>query len=231
MLSLTQTVKHDSCLSVHALRSSDLSKRCIAVADNTAVTFAKSLNMDTIFQTWLKKHYACEPALNWLGDRDPETAWRECPRADWMLWAAGRLDVDRKTQVTIACRIARKVLHLVPAGEDRPRIAIETTERWVRGEATIEEVQVARRNAYAAADVAADAAADAAAAPALALLLTRPAIHAARAAAKAATTEAAAYAREQMQHECADIVREVLPWETIKDLYNKELEHADRTRY
>lgn len=186
--------------------------------------------MDTTFQNWLKKHYACEPALTWLGDRDPETAWRECPRADWMLWAAGKLDVDRKTLVTIACRIARKVLHLVPTGEDRPRIAIETTERWVRGESTIEEVQAARRNAdaYAVVAYAAVAKAAAAAACAAATAASRSAAAACAAATADANddddddaTEAAAYAREQMQRECADIVREVLPWETIKDLYSK----------
>lgn len=170
--------------------------------------------MDMKFQTWLKKHNACEPALTWLGDRDPETAWRECPRADWMLWSVGKLNVDRKTLVTIACRIARKVLHLVPAGEDRPRIAIETTERWVRGEATIEEVRGARAAADTAAAAAAYAAADTAYATA----------YAAAYATAYANYQYAAYAADtykQMQRECADIVRAVLPWETIKDLYSK----------
>jgi hypothetical protein len=45
----------------------------------------------------------------------------------------------------------------VPPGEERPRVAIETAEAWCRGEATIEEVRKASRNAADAAAAAADA--------------------------------------------------------------------------
>ena len=169
-----------------------------------------------LFQIWLKRHDACQPALNWLGDRAPETAWRECPRADWMLWAAGKLKADRRLLVTIAYHIARKVLHLVPAGEDRPRIAIETTERWVRGEATIEEVRAARQDAWDAYAYAATAAAEAAAYAAYAA-----AAYAAYAAADAYAYAAAAYAAYADPASHADIVREVLPWEMVKTLYDK----------
>lgn len=37
--------------------------------------------------------------------------------------------------VRVACAAARSVLHHVPAGEDRPRVAIETVEKWCVGEA------------------------------------------------------------------------------------------------
>ena len=65
--------------------------------------------------------------------------------------------VSRQRLVLASCACARTVLHLVPEGEHRPQIAIETAERWTRGEATLEEVQLAA-NAANAADAAAYAA-------------------------------------------------------------------------
>lgn len=121
----------------------------------------------------LRKHNACDEAKRWVGKRDMTSRklWAECENASWMLWLAARLGVDRKTIVRVACSVAREALKYVPAyvpaGEDRPRICIETTERWTRGEATIDEVRQAkysaRSDAYAAAAYAADAAAFAAA--------------------------------------------------------------------
>lgn len=29
---------------------------------------------------------ACPPALDWVGGRDLDTAWRECQRGDWLIW-------------------------------------------------------------------------------------------------------------------------------------------------
>lgn len=45
------------------------------------------------FRAWLTRHDACQPALDWLGDRDAATAWAECPRYDWLLWWAGEAGV------------------------------------------------------------------------------------------------------------------------------------------
>jgi hypothetical protein len=55
------------------------------------------------------------------------------------------------------------VLHLVPPGEDRPRLAIEAAEAWTRGEVTAEFVRSAAVSAaYAAYDAAGSAARSAA---------------------------------------------------------------------
>ena len=134
-----------------------------------------------------KGNGACDEAIEWLRTQtDPEQAWQTCERPDWMIWYAGRCGIDRKVLVRIACDCARTALRFVPEGEDRPRLAIETTERWLSGEATIEEVRSARQAAYAAyasayAAYAADAAAYAADAYA------------------AAAAAAAAYARKALQ--------------------------------
>ena len=103
---------------------------------------------------------ACDDAVEWASTQpDAATAWRDCERADWMLWLAGRLagpttPEARGALVLAACACARTALRYVPEGEGRPRRAIETAEAWARGEGSIDDV----RAAAAAADAAADAA-------------------------------------------------------------------------
>ena len=142
---------------------------------------------------------ACREAMQWLTTQgDPQVAWETCERPDWMIWYAGRRGIDRRVLVRIVCDCARTALRFVPEGENRPRLCIEATERWIEGAATIEEVRTARRGAYAAAataDAAADAAyaADAATADAAATAATAAdAAYAAYAAAAAADAAAAA---------------------------------------
>ena len=126
---------------------------------------------------FLAARSACDPAMDWLGDRDSSQMWADCERPDWLLWWAGHT-VPRQELVLAACDCAETALRFVPEGEDRPRMAIETARRCARGEATAEEVwwtaraaayaadyadaRAAAAAAYAAADAAAYAAADAA---------------------------------------------------------------------
>lgn len=161
-----------------------------------------STNKDINLVVLLLRLGACSEAIAWaesLGPNHPAdaTAWEQCPRGDWMLWVAGRLGIPRATLVLGACACARQALVHIKAGEDRPRIAIETAESWARGgegAASIEEVRKARAaaDAAAAAAYAADAAADAA--------------YAAYAAA------AAAAARKKSLAKSAELVREVISW-------------------
>ena len=108
----------------------------------------------------LRSFSACDDAVDWAETQpDLETAWRDCERGDWLLWIAARLAVDRKLIVIAACQCARMALHWLPAGEERPLIAIEAAEAWVRGEATNDEVGAAAAHAAYAADAYAYAAA------------------------------------------------------------------------
>lgn len=176
-----------------------------------------------LFYSLLRKHDACGPAMEWLNGRSPEAAWRECHCADWMLWLATLLPIEHKLFVTLACRAARTVLHIAPAYEDRPRIAIETTERWLIGEATIEEVRAAGTAASDAGCAAHDAG------RAARTLYSRwewPAWAASDAAASVDTRAAAAEVInnvtlamvdvDRAQHDLADLVREVIPWDVVK---------------
>jgi len=177
---------------------------------------------------------ACTEAVKWAGRKTPEKAWKKCGHGDWLLWIVGRLGVDRKTIVLAACACARTALKYVPAGEDRPRIAIETAEAWTRGEATMGQVRKAAHAATSAAYYAAtDAAADAAyvATPAAYYAAADAAAHAAYYAAADAAADAAyvatsaasavnaAYAADcyaTAHKQMADIVRKIIPFSVIK---------------
>lgn len=173
----------------------------------------------------------CDEAVTWLGDRtDLDAAWAECPRADWMVWLLGRTRADRRLLALVACDIARAVLHLVPEGEDRPRLAIEAAEAWTRCEATREEVMEAATAIDDAADAAARAAsraawaavraatAGAAGAAGAAWFAVGTAVVAAKAAADAAGTATVADAARSAARSAAaaraiaDIVRARFPY-------------------
>jgi hypothetical protein len=105
---------------------------------------------------FLTSRDACQPAMDWLGDRDSGQMWAECERPDWLLWWAGNT-VPRQELVLAACDCAETALRFVPQAENRPRLAIDTARRWARGEATVEELEDARaavRTAAYAADAA-----------------------------------------------------------------------------
>jgi hypothetical protein len=85
-------------------------------------------------------------SVGWVGRKSLRTAWRLCDRGNWMMWLAGRVDVDRRLLVLAACDCAR--LALRHARGPGALHAIETAEAWTRGEATIVQVRTA---AYASA--------------------------------------------------------------------------------
>ncbi len=97
------------------------------------------------------------PAPAWLYDPEAKAwakkrpwleAWETCEDARWMLSAAVTEGVDRRLVVRAACACARTVLDRVPAGEERPRRALETAEAWTRGEATLDQVEQTASAAY-----------------------------------------------------------------------------------
>ena len=116
----------------------------------------------------LRSKRACTEAIDWTAARHkmtPARMWATCPRGDWMLWIAGRVDIDRRLLVRAACDCARLSLKYVKKGEKRPLVAIQTAEKWCQGKATIKSVRSASDAAdaaYAAAVAVAAVAADAA---------------------------------------------------------------------
>ena len=134
----------------------------------------------------------CEAVERARAQKSPRAAWAKCRRADWMLWLATRVGVDRRLVVLAACDCAETAQphwneHTAAASGD----AITTARAWARGDATIEEVRAA---ANAAAAAAAAAAAFAAANAAAAFAAANAAAAAAAAVADATRAAAAAYA-------------------------------------
>src|SRR5208283_1422257 len=163
----------------------------------------------------------CSPAVAWcLTQPSYEAAWEACARPGWLLWLAGRLTMDPRPIVLAACACARTVLHLVAAGEERPRIAIEAAEAWCRGEsadaafttavhatAAVHAAVVADAAGLAAAADAARAAADAAADAAAA--------YASAEAARAAAYAAYLAATEAVEADLCQIIRKHIPRPTL----------------
>ena len=173
---------------------------------------------------------ACSNAIDFCRGKSPKECWDTCNRGDWMLWAAIMMGVDMKLVLTAICKCIRPVLAFIKDGEDRPRIAIETIEAHLRGEATIEEVRIAARAVDAARTVyaaarALDAAAYAIFYAARTVYAAAHTVDAARALDAARTVYAAA-TREEAYKIQANIVREVISYEVICAALVKKLQEA-----
>jgi hypothetical protein len=168
---------------------------------------------------------ACREAVYWVKGKSFAEAWRECERADWMLWLCGRMIgkagwPTREQIVLVLCDLAETALPFYEKkcpNDLRPRKSIEVTRAWAEGKATIEQVREARAAAYAyAAAYAADTAAYAdAAAYAYAAYAYAAAADAAAAAADAAAAAAAADAA------AADAAWRQKRLEVLKEFANK----------
>jgi hypothetical protein len=174
---------------------------------------------------------ACSESIAWAkggGYATLDGAWAACDNPRWMLWYAGRMagargSPGRRKIVVVACEIARLVLPIFEAkrpDDKRPRVAIETAERYARGEdVSLADIRAAYA-AAAAATYAADAAyADAAyAAAAAADAAYADAAYAAAAAADVAAYAAAAdAARASVKVDILAIVRRHYPTPPSKE--------------
>ena len=144
-----------------------------------------------------------------------EQFWETCPKGEWLLhWIAKEGNTEHKLIVHAACQCARLTLPYRKDKQQRPLKCIETTEKWCRGEATLEEVKQAGNAAWEAcyAAYAASAAAVYAAAAASAASASASASAYASAYHAAPKNKEAAYQKRQLQ--TADLVRSLIPMPT-----------------
>lgn len=201
---------------------------------------------------------ACDEARLWV-DRTPGTVrnvWNICEDPAFLFWFLGEIGIGCNSIALISCQCARLALQYVPDGEDRPRICIETTEAYLRGEATTEQVYEANRIACAAANAAITAhdyarthAAHAAHTTARAAIATTYTAHtAAHAAARAAidtanhTFAVAIHTASEYSHtidytagkmvqvECCNVIRSHIPFSAVLRLGNEVLERFEQRR-
>ena len=142
------------------------------------------------FNQYLQSVKACDPAVEWAGNKTIEEVVATCHRGDWLLWLAERCDIGLQPLALAKGHCANTIRHLM---EDKRSIkAVDIAIAFGEGKATRKELDAAY---YAAATYAyASAAADYAAAAA--------------AAAAAAGHDAAAAAANRMQ--TADICRKYI---------------------
>lgn len=76
---------------------------------------------------------ACTEGRAWAGERTLAQIWRECKRGDWLIWLLRHsgAEVDKEEWVRLALAVAERALVHVPAGEDRPRLAVEAAKAWL----------------------------------------------------------------------------------------------------
>jgi len=111
------------------------------------------------FKQELIERKACKEAIDWVEDRTIEQAWNDCHHGDWMLWLLEEMKgekgwPDEKQNTLLGCWCARRALKYIQEEETRPLKAIETKEKWAKGEITREEMNAARAAASDAVKVA-----------------------------------------------------------------------------
>ena len=100
------------------------------------------------------KFNPCEEAVEYRKKHNSfKEAWENCPRGDWMLWIASKLEIDFRKLTLAKARCAKTVIHLMK--DERSIRAVEVAESYGNCEASLKELKSAA--AYAAAAYAAAA--------------------------------------------------------------------------
>lgn len=100
------------------------------------------------FKEYLHSVYACQPVIEWAGDKPVEQVVAECHRGDWLLWLAKKCGVELQPLTLAKGHCANTVRHLMT--DERSLIAVDVAIAFGEGKATIEELDAAADSAYAA---------------------------------------------------------------------------------
>ena len=161
------------------------------------------------FKEYLHSVDACQPAIEWAGDKPVEQVVAECHRGDWLLWLANKCGVELHPLTLAKAHCANTVRHLMT--DERSVKAVDVAIAFGEGRATRDELDAATSAAYAATAAAAAYAAAYASA-------------AAAAAAYAADADADAAVANQQQ--TADICRKYIG-DLIIEKVNQTLNQTD----
>jgi hypothetical protein len=117
--------------------------------------------MHSNFKQQLIKLDACQPAIDWVGERTFEQAYNDCERGDWLLWlyastADLTIDANHRLLTLAKAKCANTVRHLMK--DERSTKAVDIAIAYGEGRATREELAADAYAAAAAAATYADAA-------------------------------------------------------------------------
>jgi hypothetical protein len=177
----------------------------------------------------IEKFNPCQKAIKFRNQYpDFQAAWDNCPRGDWMLWLAAKLNVDDKKLTLAKGLCANTVIHLMK--DKRSKKAVQIAIDYGNGKVSKKKLINASYDAYAVTSIIIldaafaddDADDDAAFAAAFAAYTTADAAFAATDAADAAAfaaafaADAAAADKKENQKQTADICRKILTNEVFK---------------
>ena len=101
------------------------------------------------FKEYLKSLNACQPAVEWAGDKPIEQVVAECHRGDWLLWLAKKCGVELQPLTLAKGHCANTVRHLMT--DERSLKAVDVAIAFGEGKATREELDTAAADAATAA--------------------------------------------------------------------------------
>lgn len=89
---------------------------------------------------WLEREGAQHDVVAWASSHanDWRTFWAECPRGDWLLAIAARMDLPRERLVLAAVRAARSGFDAATGGPVDATCGLDLAEAWARGEVDLE---------------------------------------------------------------------------------------------
>jgi hypothetical protein len=153
---------------------------------------------------------ACEASVLWAKDKTIEKIVSTVHRGDWLLWLAKELDLPLNKLILAKARCAKTVIHLMK--DKRSVRAVEVAERFGLDECTLNELEEAGKDAYAAYVAAYASAPYTAYAAAYAASAADADVTVYDTYASAANADVTAYnaARKKNQKQTANICREIL---------------------
>lgn len=91
----------------------------------------------------------CKNGLAWASGRTLREAWQQCDYAEWLMWAAANLLghpewFSLQQVVLAACALAETTFRCEPYGLTTLRTSLDTIRKWARGDASYEQVKIAR---------------------------------------------------------------------------------------
>lgn len=89
--------------------------------------------------TEIEKYNPCAEAIEFRRQfKTFKEAWNNCPRGDWMLWIAKRLEVDEKLLYKASALCAKTVKHLMI--DQRSKDAVQAALNYADGKISKEEL-------------------------------------------------------------------------------------------
>jgi hypothetical protein len=89
----------------------------------------------------------CNKGLDYYKSQpDFKAAWENCPRGDWMLWIAQRLQVDTKVLILAKGKCAETIIHLMK--DEKSVNAVKAAIAYGMSEITERDLDIAYAYAY-----------------------------------------------------------------------------------